>query len=274
MRIFILSSLSGLVLLLFSLIVSGCANSTLPKGDTLEKVQQRGVLVVGSSYSAPPQAFLNKKGQPDGLDVELAGLIAKELLGDTSKVKFVDLPNPSRLSAVNSGQVDLILGSFSHTKAREQYYDFSKPYMVSRFRVIVKKDSGITSTKELGGKTVTFIFGGTSEGILKKTLPTSAQLMGYNSLADEARAFSLGQVDAFANQEGALLSYMKKSCGTMMLPEVLDEARYVIGFSKNPEVDTFENKIQNILTKFETDGTIEKLKTKWLTIPDYIPCRS
>jgi ABC-type amino acid transport substrate-binding protein len=272
MRLFT-SILIGLLGVSLALTLLACNSTPQKEPSLLEKVKSRGYLIVGSSYSAPPQAFLDKNGKPNGLDVELVHLIAKELLGDAEKVKLVDLPNPSRLSALNSGQVDVIIGSFSYTKAREKFYDFSKPYMISKFRVLVKKDSGIESIKDFSNKKITFIFGGTSEGILKKTAPSDAILVGFNSLSDEARAFSLNQVDGFAKQEGVLLSYLKKTCGNVMLPDVLDEARYVAGFSKKPSVDSFETEIQRILNQFETDGTINKLKDKWLAIPDYVPCR-
>ena len=48
-------------------------------GDTLDTIIKRGTLIVGTSLGTPPYGLTNADMEPDGYDVGMAKLIAREL---------------------------------------------------------------------------------------------------------------------------------------------------------------------------------------------------
>jgi polar amino acid transport system substrate-binding protein len=55
----------------------------------LDVVVKRDKLIVATYSTAPPLAFTDEKGQLVGFEIDLARLIAKDLLGDPNKIEFM-----------------------------------------------------------------------------------------------------------------------------------------------------------------------------------------
>lgn len=83
------------------------------------------VLRVGMDLSYPPHETVDDKGKPRGISVTLAEEFGKNL---GKKVIIVDLPFGSLITELNSGTIDVIIGSMSITEERAKSVDFSDPY--------------------------------------------------------------------------------------------------------------------------------------------------
>ena len=123
--------------LLFITIISGCTESN------------DDVLKVGMELKWPPFETVAEDGSPEGVSV----MIAKEL-GDYlgKEVEIVDLPFSSLIPALETEQIDLIIGSMSITEERKQSIDFSDSYMYFKILSVVNKESGITSIDDIFSK--------------------------------------------------------------------------------------------------------------------------
>lgn len=256
----ILSSMA-LFALAFGLV--GCMPKKPEPTDQWEKIEERGYLMVGATYNFPPQGYLDKNGKPIGFEQDLIHLIAKELLGDETKVRTTPATNTSWQIMVNSGQADFLLSSMVKTETWAPYYIYGQPYFDSVFRIVVREGEGIKSVNDLKHKKVTFLFGGTSEGVLKKATPPETQLIGFNTVKDELDAFKNGQVDAFAQQESVLYHLLKEQCGLQFLPEKLAPQPFRILYAKHPRNKVLIEKVEAALTRIKQRGDIEHLKKKW-----------
>lgn len=78
-----------------------------------------------------------------GFDIEYLNPLADELNWDVEYVQYPDLP--SKLKAVESGEVDLALGGISITSKRESTLDFSVPTFDSKLSILVYKSAGSVS---------------------------------------------------------------------------------------------------------------------------------
>ncbi|WP_028263782.1 transporter substrate-binding domain-containing protein [Atopobium fossor] len=90
----------------------------------------------------------------DGYDVQLAKVVAQALGMEPVAVKmsFTGL-----IDSLNNGQIDIIMAGMSATDERRQAIDFSDPYFVGGFGLLVKEDSqyvGATSLADFDGATV------------------------------------------------------------------------------------------------------------------------
>ena len=66
----------------------GCGNKSSEKG-AIDIIKERGTIKVGVFSDKPPFGYVDANGENQGYDVFIAKKLAKDLLGDESKVEFV-----------------------------------------------------------------------------------------------------------------------------------------------------------------------------------------
>ena len=104
----------------------------------------------------PPLAYVDDKGELVGFEIDLAHELAKDLLGDPNKVEFVVLQSDGRFPSALSGKIDLGLCSTTITGDRAVRIAFTRPYIDTGNSVIVRKDAGIKTIKELNDSKFTY----------------------------------------------------------------------------------------------------------------------
>ena len=152
--------LTGLTLL--ALLVAG---SPPVRAQTLKAVQERGTLNCGVSQGLLGFSSQDDKNNWTGLDVDICRAVAVAILGDAAKVTFTPLDAASRFDALQSGKIDILSRNSTWTMSRETslglmfagvaYYDGQG--------FLVRRESGVDTALQLGGKTVCAQTGTTSE---------------------------------------------------------------------------------------------------------------
>lgn len=258
----------GVTVLMLCSLITSC--SLTPK-DTLSEIKKRGYIKVGTIFTSPPFGSLDDFGEPVGYNIDLTKAISRRLVGQDKHIEYVEISNPNRLSAVNSGEVDFILDTFTITEARKAHFDFSKPYHIAHFRILVRDTSPFMKPSELNGKKVGFMFGGTSNSILVRHYP-QYQLVGFNSFTAELESLLNGQIEGLGCQEASGYTVIKKQCGVKLLDETIEDQPYAVGYRKHPATKPLQQELQQILDDLEKDGTMAALRKKWLTPPTPHPC--
>ena len=68
----------------------GLGVSAFAASPTLDGIKKNGVIAVGVKDDVPNFGLLNKQtNQIEGLEIDIAKLLAKEILGDENKIKLV-----------------------------------------------------------------------------------------------------------------------------------------------------------------------------------------
>ena len=72
-----------IIAILITIFAVGCANFTAAgkTSPTIDRIQKRGALIVGTAANMPPLNMMTKSGLPSGLDVDLARSIRTVLDG-------------------------------------------------------------------------------------------------------------------------------------------------------------------------------------------------
>src|SRR5205807_10317630 len=124
-----------------------------------------------------------------------------------AKVHFEVVNTQSREYRLSTGQVDLIVASYSITKEREESVDFAGPYYVAGQDFLVPATAkGIEGVGGLDGRKVCTVQGSTPEERLRTTYPRIVRELraSYGQCVDDLLA---GSVDAVSTDDVILAGY-------------------------------------------------------------------
>ncbi|MGH4140315.1 amino acid ABC transporter substrate-binding protein [Clostridium sp.] len=139
-------------LLITSVIFVGCSinsNNTKPT-DLLSKIKSEGKIQIGTEGTYAPYTFHDNTGKLTGFDVEIAEEIAKRL--DVKPV-FIETKWDGMFAGLDAKRFDMIVNQVGIKADRQEKYDFSDPYIVSKAVLIVNTaDTTIKKFADLKSK--------------------------------------------------------------------------------------------------------------------------
>ena len=227
---------------------------------TLQDIQVRGRMIAGVNTDFPPFGFLDARGENEGLNVDIAKILARDLLGKES-VEFVSVTAKKRTTLLESGQIDVIVASLSMTEQRKNEVDFSIPYFVSGHLILVPNGSRVTKYQDLAGLKVATIQGSTGDRAIEELVP-AAERVRFQTNSDALQALKDGRVTAFV-QDDVLIYYFQQNNPDLKIAglQPFRPAPYGLGVRKgNKEWLDF---INAQLTKMEESGEYHRLLDKW-----------
>jgi polar amino acid transport system substrate-binding protein len=167
-------------------------------------VKQRKRWVIGVKCDFPPFGFIDVRGNNDGYDVAVARRFAQLAFGKANRVNLVCVTTPSRIPALTSNRVDIIISTLTWTASRAQQIDFSIPYYSATGRLLVPNNSSISSIRDLGGKNIV-----TTRGALYATWVRncfkSSNLLEVDGTAAAVLAVKDGRADTFMFDDAFVL---------------------------------------------------------------------
>ncbi|WP_182525809.1 glutamate ABC transporter substrate-binding protein [Nocardioides dongkuii] len=209
------------------------------EGSKMAELAEAGKITVGVKYDQPGLGFKGATDElPSGFDVEIAKLLVADLgidPEDTSAVDYKMTISDNREPFLQSGEVDLVLASYSMTPERQQVVGQTGPYMVTGQQLLVKKGSDITGVEDLKGKEVCSVTGSTS---LENVEAEGAKPRGFETYSECRDQVLDGTVDAMTTDGSILLGYAALNPDELeVVGEEFSEERIGVGYPKeNPEM--------------------------------------
>ncbi|MBN2741297.1 MAG: amino acid ABC transporter substrate-binding protein [Rhodobacteraceae bacterium] len=198
---------------------------------TLDDVKARGELICGVNTGLVGFAAPDANGNWSGFDVAICQAVAGAVLGDPSKVKYVPTSGQTRLTALGSGEVDLLARNTTWTFSRDT--DLKLQFTATNYYdgqgFMVRKDSGVTSAKELDGASVCIQTGTTTELNLAdyfKANNMSYQPITVDSNAEGEQQFLAGACDAYTTDASGLAATRAAFANPsdyVILPEIISK---------------------------------------------------
>jgi general L-amino acid transport system substrate-binding protein len=198
---------------------------------TLKTVKDRGMLNCGANGTLAGFGLPDAQGNWTGLDVDVCRAIAAAIFNDPTKVKFVPLSAKDRFTALQSGEVDVLVRNTTWTSSRDtslglnftgvDYYD-GQGFMV-------RKALKVNSALELNGASICVQQGTTTELNLADYFRShNMQLKSVTfATADEAvKAYDAGRCDAYTTDASALYAErlrLANSNDHVILPEIISK---------------------------------------------------
>jgi len=174
------------------------------EGEVLAAVKERGNVVCGVNEAVPGFGVATEAGEFEGFDIDYCRAIAAAVLGDAEAVEFTPLTAEQRFTALQSGEIDVLVRNTTYTASRDgaegarflhtTYYDGQG--------MMVKSDSEFQELADLGGATICVLSGTTTELNLETVF--QAQGIEYTPLTFEEAdplqaAFIEGRCDAWTS---------------------------------------------------------------------------
>src|SRR5580765_303980 len=159
-------------------------------------VKSRHKWVIGVKCDFPPFGYIDYTGAHVGYDVAIARRFAQLAFGSKYKAKLVCVTTPSRIPALQSSQVDIIISTLTWTQARNDVIDFSTPYYSATGRLLVPNSTPVNSVKDLAGKTVVTTRGSIYSTWMRNCFKNST-LLEVDGTAAAVTAVKEGRASAF-----------------------------------------------------------------------------
>ena len=168
---------------------------------TLDKIKQRGKLVVGVDGASPPFGLLDPAtGKVGGFQTDLGADIAKRL-GVT--LETVPVTASTRVQFLQAGKVDLLIANIQWTQERSEILSYAPtPYNLVGGAAMVSKKSGIKRWEDLKGKVACVSQGSNFAKPLQDTY--GAVVKGLRNIPESLLALKGGSCDASVHIQPAL----------------------------------------------------------------------
>lgn len=178
-------------------------------GGTLQTVQDRGTLVCGVNGSVPGFSFADEEGNWSGFDVDYCKAVAAAVLGDPEAVEFRPLTADERFTALQSGEIDVLIRNTTFTATRDgsEGATFATTTFYDGQGMMVRADSGFSSLEDMDGATICVLSGTTTELNLASSFEARGLEFTPQSFQDNEalqEAFTAGQCEGWTSDKSQL----------------------------------------------------------------------
>lgn len=256
-------------------IILALSISNIAKASILEDIENAGVLKVATEAAYEPYEFV-VKGEIVGFGRDLLDLLADEL--DT-EVRQVNLPFNGILAGMEAGKYDLVATSVGINESRAMKYAFTRPIGYAETVLVkLKSNSSIETPEDLIGKVVATQLGSSVEPIAKehnqKLLSENGEqykkLQLYQTFPEVFMALSSKKVEAIFVSSTQVAILNKKFGNKFEIVADMQDRRYLSWAVRSDSVE-LRDRINQLIDKLESDGSLQQLQVKWLGHEMIIP---
>jgi len=175
--------------------------------DRFEEILSKGVVRIGVPLDVPPFGSQNVNREPEGFDVEMAGMVAKAL---GVKLELTQITGANRIPYLLTDKVDIVISVMGLTPERAKQIMFTAPYANTSLAVYGPKNLKVKSAADLGNYKVVAAKGTTQELALTEANP-KINMMRTEDDATAAAAYLSGQAQIFATNSIVAIDLAKKN---------------------------------------------------------------
>ena len=204
-------------------------------GAILDAVLDRGTVRCGVNDVLPGFGIVDDAGEYSGFDIDFCRAVAAGVLGDPEAVEFVPLTADARFTALQGGEIDVLIRNTTWTATRDgqEGATFLKTIFFDGQGMMVPASTGFTELEDLADATICVLSGTTTE--LNLTAVFNARGIPFNPavFADNEQlqpAYESGQCEAWTSDSSQLAAFKAT------IEEAGGEEQFIMAeiFSKEP----------------------------------------
>ncbi|MFF2328146.1 MULTISPECIES: glutamate ABC transporter substrate-binding protein [unclassified Streptomyces] len=230
----------------------------LPASPTWSKAKKRGYLRIGAKEDQP---YLGEKdpatGVYSGFDIEIAKMLAASLGFEPKTIRFKTIASANRETALQNGQIDYYVGTYTINDKRRKLVGFAGPYFMAGQSLLVRTDEhDINGPGDLAGRTVCSAAGSTPYQRIAADYP-KAILVAYDTYSICVDNLLTYQVDAVTTDDAILLGFAAKAPKELkVVGKPFSEEPYGIGVPRSDNALRFA--LDDALEANERNGNWKK----------------
>jgi polar amino acid transport system substrate-binding protein len=244
--------------------------------DYLQRILDKGIIVMSTDPLYPPQSFLDDAGEIVGFDLDVGQAIADKL-----GVQFVPTPTPWDIVASGrwADRMDFSVGSMTITPERAESIDFTRPYRFDAAGVAVRDGVEAASIEDLAGMNVcvgsaTTYFqwlNGTLEldqsiGAFQVEPPSPVNVVSRETdriCADEW-ASGRSDTDAWVTSQETISQAVEEGLPVVPIGDAVFGEPLAVAFDNSVEDnDSLVARVDEIVGELRDEGVLTELSEKW-----------
>lgn len=243
------------------------AQSAVPS-PTLERIRQRGHLIVGNEFKFPTMNAIDPAtGRNVGFMADLARSLAQHLFGDEGKVEFRHTEDATRLDDVVNGTVDMLIDTTGgiadnavQLEAKRKLVDFSDETFRSGSALLVRKGGPVRDLDDIGeGTRVLYVKANPDVAALTAYAPR-ASYIAFDSSAEALAALKAGKGDAFTQVVTHLYRAASQDAAYTVVGRFTSKS-YAVVYPKGDRA--LGGYLNEWLRTIKANGEYDRLYQKW-----------
>lgn len=181
-------------------------------GGRLAAVQERGTLICGGNDALPGFGIVDGAGEFAGFDIDFCRAVAAGVLGDANAVEFIALTADARFTALQSGEIDVLIRNTTWTATRDgqEGANFLFTTFYDGQGLMVPASTGFTTLEDLADASICVLSGTTTE--LNLNAVFSARGINFNPVVFDDNnalrpAYEEGQCEAWTSDASQLAAF-------------------------------------------------------------------
>lgn len=224
----------------------------------LDEIVQRGTINVGVGLGTPPYGLIDTNMQPDGYDVSLARMIARDL---GVKINLVDTTAANRVPNLVSGKLDIVIYSFSVTAERAKAIAFTNTVYVDSQVYVSTDGKPAAAIEDLVGKNVGVTRASTNDIVMTKKAVEGTNIQRFDDDATTSQALLSGQVEGIVTS-GALAKAIAERSPELKVQFIVSSAPMSIGLRRG-DADLL-HWLNTEIFLLDNSGELPALQKKWM----------
>jgi len=259
----------ALVLAFGAMALVGCGGTDEPADPDngvaadIQAIKDAGVLKAGVKVDVPNFGFKDAaSNEIDGFEIDLVRAFAKRIIGDETAIALEPVTAKTRGPLLDSGQLDIVVATFTINDERKTQWNFSQPYYQDEVGLLVKTASGLTSLADFDGKTIGVAQGATSRDAVQAEADAagvSVSFLEFATYPEINAALESGRVDAFSVDKSILTGYL--TADSAILPDGFSPQDY--GAAMKLGNDALTAEFNAMLNEMIASGEMDTLLAKW-----------
>jgi polar amino acid transport system substrate-binding protein len=241
----------------------GSEADSAPTSPSLAAIVESGILRVGMTGTQPPFNVKTRSGQIIGMEADLVNALA-ETMG--VRAEFVEIPFGDLLTALEAGEIDMVISQMTMTPERNTRVAFAGPYFISGKAILTKSDvlarADEAADIDQTGIRLAALAGSTSERFIKDSVP-SARLIATTDYDQGVQLVINNDVDGLVADLPicviSVLRYPEAGLATVASPFTFEP----LGVALPANDPLFINLVQNYMNMLEGTGLMDQLRSKW-----------
>ena len=243
------------------LLQSALADQQVRPSATLERVLNRGVVNIGVKTDFAPFGFLNSSGDPQGMEVDLAHDVARQL---GVPVRIVSITTENRFQKLEQGDIDIMIATVADTRERRQIATAVEPsYYAGGVTVLMRPELHINTWQGLRGQKICATQGAYfNRPMAQRYL---LDLAMYRTIRDALLALREGHCAGYLYSSAAVQDYLQRAewAGYKAPLPIAMIAPWSIYISRREDASELDQRLGDIVAQWHRSAYLLERERFW-----------